>query len=198
MLPSYNHTLPGGDERGRYLSLDVGGSTLRVALVELRGQGEGVKGRESGIVCMESFPIGNAVMALEGVAFFDWMAARIVETLAKEKEGPMWEEQAILPMSLAWSFPIEYAPYHGLRDPGSDMYSRQTSLRSGRIHHMGKGFRAAQGLTSQDLGSVIKAACRRAGLAAEFLVILNDGNASHLPCLHSKVHPFRPHSRHRR
>ena len=38
MLPSYNHTLPTGLERGSYLALDVGGSTFRVALVELRGR----------------------------------------------------------------------------------------------------------------------------------------------------------------
>src|SRR5438045_6889876 len=38
MLPSFNHTLPTGNESGRYLSLDVGGSTLRVALVELFGR----------------------------------------------------------------------------------------------------------------------------------------------------------------
>src|SRR5579871_6198175 len=29
MLPSYNHTLPTGYEKGKYLALDVGGSTFR-------------------------------------------------------------------------------------------------------------------------------------------------------------------------
>src|ERR1700712_2323774 len=35
MLPSYCHALPTGKEVGTYVSLDVGGSTLRIALIEL-------------------------------------------------------------------------------------------------------------------------------------------------------------------
>ena len=38
MLPSYNDKLPTGNEKGTYLALDVGGSTFRVALVELNGK----------------------------------------------------------------------------------------------------------------------------------------------------------------
>ncbi|KAM0278973.1 hypothetical protein ACHAQH_004839 [Verticillium albo-atrum] len=161
MLPSFNHRLPTGLEKGRYLALDVGGSTLRVALVELRGHDYEVRCKESEIVSMKSFRIGKTIKDLEGVAFFDWMADRIVETLENEEEGHRGEHDAALPMALSWSFPIE-----------------QTSLRSGRIHGMGKGFRAADGLHGQDLGAVIDAACRRSGLVAELLVILNDGNAT--------------------
>ncbi|ROT36282.1 actin-like ATPase domain-containing protein [Sodiomyces alkalinus F11] len=164
MLPSYNHRLPRGHETGRYLAVDVGGSTLRVALVELRGQGEDVRGRESEIVSMKSYPIGMDVKSLRGVAFFDWMAARIVETLEKESR-PNGSVASVLPMALAWSFPIE-----------------QTSLRGGLIHDMGKGFRAADGLVGEDLGAVIEAACRRSALPAELCVILNDGNATLLSC----------------
>ncbi|CRK22042.1 hypothetical protein BN1723_007239 [Verticillium longisporum] len=161
MLPSFNHKLPTGLERGRYLALDVGGSTLRVALVELRGHDYEIKGMETEIVSMKSFRIDKTIKDLEGVAFFDWMADRIVETLENEEEGRRAEQDGALPMALSWSFPIE-----------------QTSLRSGRIHGMGKGFRAADGLQGQDLGTVIEAACRRSGLVAELLVILNDGNAT--------------------
>lgn len=108
MLPSYNHQLPSGHERGRYLALDVGGSTLRVALVELRGsRGQGTRS-ESEIVRIKSYPIGMEVKQLEGLEFFDWMAARIVETLEKEREGHRDVADGALPMSMAWSFPIEY------------------------------------------------------------------------------------------
>jgi hexokinase len=41
MLPSYNHKLPSGNEQGTYLALDVGGSTFRVAVVELNGKQPG-------------------------------------------------------------------------------------------------------------------------------------------------------------
>lgn len=101
MLPSYNHQLPGGHEVGQYLAVDVGGSTLRVALVELRGRG--ARGRESEIVRMSSFQIDAAIRNLEGMAFFGWMAERIWEMVSHDGRDPSQP----MPMALAWSFPIE-------------------------------------------------------------------------------------------
>lgn len=98
MLPSYSHQLPKGTESGEFLTLDVGGSTLRVALVEL-GVGE-----ESKIGRMQSFHIDSGIKNLEGMDFFDWMAARIADTL----EGGLKSiPDGSLPLSMAWSFPIE-------------------------------------------------------------------------------------------
>jgi hexokinase len=104
MLPSYNHQLPNGDEHGQYLALDVGGSTLRVALVELRGRE--ARGSESGIVRIDSFKISQDTKSLEGMAFFDWMAERVHETVSKAVAKENSPEKPIL-MGLAWSFPIE-------------------------------------------------------------------------------------------
>lgn len=103
MLPSYNHTLPTGCEMGNYLTLDVGGSTFRVALVSLTGKNNGSSMK---ILKMFNFRIGNKVRALEGHAFFDWMAERIAETL---EDGVVKDAQGgtTLPMGLAWSFPVE-------------------------------------------------------------------------------------------
>lgn len=105
MLPSYSHQLPTGNETGQYLALDVGGSTLRVALVHLRGrQSEGK--RQSEILESRSFKIDKPIKDLEGMAFFEWMASRINETLSGglKKE---YDPEHPLPMALAWSFPIE-------------------------------------------------------------------------------------------
>lgn len=105
MLPSYSHQLPNGTERGHYLALDVGGSTLRVALVELRGRMSKI-GEGSGIVSIRNFAITPAIKNLEGMAFFDWMAGRIKETLAEQYSHLNNSEEPLL-MSMAWSFPIE-------------------------------------------------------------------------------------------
>lgn len=105
MLPSYSHQLPRGTECGRFLALDVGGSTLRVALVELRGRTADV-GEESKIISIQNYYIGPEIKALEGMAFFDWMAERILETLSAELEEHRSPDHP-LPMSMAWSFPIE-------------------------------------------------------------------------------------------
>ena len=105
MLPSYNHRLPTGDECGTYLALDVGGSTFRVALIELAGRKN--EGKESKILKIKSFKIDSPVKQLKGELFFDWMATRIEETLSGQTEGHEMSK-APLSMGLAWSFPIEY------------------------------------------------------------------------------------------
>jgi hexokinase len=104
MLPSYNSQLPTGREAGQYLALDVGGSTLRVALVDLRGRGASES--ESSIIRMDSFRIDNDVRNLRGREFFDWMAERIHRTVAKDSVKGHRPDQPLL-MGLAWSFPIE-------------------------------------------------------------------------------------------
>jgi hexokinase len=105
MLPSFNHQLPSGDEKGTFLALDVGGSTFRVALVQLSGRGS--KGQESNILKQSTFKINSEVKELKGVLFFDWMAEKIEETLSGQTEGRDMTDTP-LPMGLAWSFPIEY------------------------------------------------------------------------------------------
>ena len=112
MLPSYNHQLPTGNECGTYLALDVGGSTFRVALIELSGKkGEA---QDTKILTSRSVKIDQTIRQLKGLAFFDWIAERIDETLSGQSEGHDLTG-APLSMGLAWSFPIEYVPPSQLR-----------------------------------------------------------------------------------
>ena len=110
MLPSYNSQLPDGAESGQYLALDVGGSTLRVALVELKGR-QAARGEGCRIVRMDSYKIDKSIRNLQGVAFFDWMAGRIHNTVATDSTQARNPDQPLL-MGLAWSFPIEYVDQH--------------------------------------------------------------------------------------
>ncbi|KAF5708615.1 hexokinase [Fusarium mundagurra] len=158
MLLSDSHQLPRRTEVGRFVALDVGGSAFRVALVELCGRMSNI-GDESRIVSMRNFHITPEIKALEGMAFFDWMAERILETLSTELEqhdrsdGP-------LPMSMAWSFPIE-----------------QTSLAGGNLQGMGKGFAACNDLLDQDLGEIVRTACLNRDHDVELRAIVNDSSA---------------------
>jgi hexokinase len=104
-LPSFNHTLPTGNERGTYLALDVGGSTFRVAVVRLNGKNSGDD--EMVIAEMRSFKIDNDVKKLKGNHFFDWMAEKI-EVVLDEQDVKDQQSDTPLSMGLAWSFPIEY------------------------------------------------------------------------------------------
>ncbi|PHH55159.1 Hexokinase-1 [Ceratocystis fimbriata CBS 114723] len=186
MLPSYSYRLPSGAEAGRYLAVDVGGSNLRIALIELLGCGcsrttpiDGVAasaaaapgGDVTRILAMKSFPVSDSVRGLVGMAFFEWMAAHIAETLRETglapestpalNNGPSaLASMTPLPLSLAWSFPID-----------------QTSLGDGRLLDMGKGLKAVNGLMGQNIGDVIKKACAAHGLSVELRTILNDSTA---------------------
>jgi hexokinase len=105
MLPSYNDKLPTGLERGTYLALDVGGSTFRVAVVELTGKQTNTKSMR--IVTMKSYKIDNSVRYLRGTAFFDWMAEKI-ETAIADPQVKKINGLKSFAMGLAWSFPVEY------------------------------------------------------------------------------------------
>lgn len=107
MLPSYNHKLPSGRERGTYLALDVGGSTFRIALVELNGTQANAKHMR--IVFMKSFKIDEKVRQRSGTDFFDWMAEKIQQAVADPELQKINNNTKSFPMGLAWSFPVEYA-----------------------------------------------------------------------------------------
>jgi hexokinase len=158
MLPSYNYTLPTGQEMGTYLAMDLGGSTFRVALVELRGRTPGQQGLR--IIRMSISPIDESVRRLEGTLLFDWMAEKIEAMLAEGPETCGYDNE-VLPVGLAWSFPIE-----------------QTSLRGGKIQGMGKGFHTSHTVIGQDLGDLIVAACRRRTLNLRVDAIVNDSSAA--------------------
>lgn len=84
MLPSFNYTLPTGQEKGIYLAVEVGGSNLRMALVELHGRSQGERCLQ--IRRTKTSYITQEVKQLQGHAFFDWMVEEIRELLVLEKE----------------------------------------------------------------------------------------------------------------
>ncbi|KAK4677052.1 N-acetylglucosamine kinase 1 [Podospora pseudoanserina] len=168
MLPSYHTELPTGDESGQYLAVDVGGSTLRVALVDLKGRGSS-GGPESVIVSIDTFNIDNDIRALKGRAFFNWMAEKIYQTVAKDSRQGHCADDPLL-LGLSWSFPIEQpAP--------------QTYL----LRPMGKSFHAADGLLNQNLSSILQTSCLHHNLHVSLSAIVNDASATLLSAAYS--HP---------
>lgn len=158
MLPSYNHALPAGTEQGCYLALDVGGSTLRVAMVQLKGRYRA--GEAMSIERMHVSTIDKAVRSLPGRLFFDWMAEK-VEAMLREAGHTTEPTQQPMPLGLTWSFPIE-----------------QTSSRSGKIQSMGKGFCGHQDTVGQDLGEVLTEACKRRKINVRVDAIINDSSGT--------------------
>ena len=159
MLPSFHHTLPTGLEIGTILALDVGGSTFRIALIELSGKEGDRHGMD--IKRLKSFTIDESVRRLHGTLFFDWMAARIEDVLVADNHESEQKTSGPLPMALAWSFPIE-----------------QTSTRTGSLLPMGKGFLATSGCEGMDIHQLVTAACKRRNLDVELQGIVNDASAT--------------------
>ncbi|KAJ6262356.1 Hexokinase-1 [Drechslerella dactyloides] len=166
MLPSHIYTLPTGTEQGKYIAADLGGSTLRVALVQLAGD----KSRSLIISDTETPPMTILEMktwggsqiehlkTLTGDDFFDWIARRIEEIVevAYKRFG-----LTDLRLGLSWSFPIE-----------------STSLDSGKVQGMGKGFVVADSLLGTDLKTHFTNAFSRLGLKISLDAIVNDSLAT--------------------
>ncbi|KAJ5247059.1 Hexokinase-1 [Penicillium chermesinum] len=149
MLPSHTHALPTGSEKGTFIALDVGGSTFRVALIELSGREQ-----EMRIVRVSSTSIDNNIKLLEGTKFFDWMAGQIDNML---------------------------------KDVGTDFGRGEvpfvdgpvvTSVSSGLVIHMGKGFHCSDGTLGQELGQLLIDSCRKRSLNVEVAAIVNDSSAA--------------------
>jgi len=158
MLPSFCHTLPTGQETGTFIALDMGGSTFRVALVELSTRAGANRGTE--IKHMTVNKVDESTRQLPAEQFFAWTAGKIQDMLQKCGEGERLQDKPIS-IGLAWSFPIE-----------------QTSHRSGTVQPMGKGFKAHEGIIGQDLGNLIELACRERGLNVRVNAIVNDSSAT--------------------
>ncbi|KAI5294121.1 hypothetical protein KEM52_004668 [Ascosphaera acerosa] len=155
MLPSFIHTLPTGSEIGTFLALDVGGSTLRVSLIELSGKEQGMHA-----ILSRSVLISEEVKKLKGKRFFAWMAEQIDETLSSDGHQYGYGDTPLL-TGLSWSFPIE-----------------QTSVGGGRILPMGKGFLCSDDTIGMDLGDLITEACAERDLKIKVAALVNDSSAT--------------------
>ena len=108
-LPSYTHTLPDGSENGTVVALDLGGSTLRVAVIRLNAREKDGKAQESledvvTVLRRQSWSVEDDVKKLPAATFFDWIAKRIGDVLQAAGEG---KGRPGLKIGVTWSFPVE-------------------------------------------------------------------------------------------
>ncbi|ETI23978.1 hypothetical protein G647_05785 [Cladophialophora carrionii CBS 160.54] len=172
MLPSFIHGLPTGQETGRAIAIDIGGSTMRFALVELYGQREEASPSSStpgaspddkqyhlppsqrlGIITQRRWEITQRVKELDGELFFDWITLNVKEAML---EAGLDCQQGFR-VGLGWSFPLE-----------------QTSLNDGRLREMGKGFKIGVQLKGRRLKECLDSAFARRHLSLELDAIIND------------------------
>ena len=108
--------LPTGDERGEFLAIDLGGSNLRVAFVNLLGL-RPASGRRQSLDAYDeriekyherSWPIGDHLKVEKAEDLFAWIGdclAEVIRERMKDGEEGLPDE---IPLGIAFSFPMMY------------------------------------------------------------------------------------------
>ncbi|XP_055838673.1 hexokinase type 2-like [Episyrphus balteatus] len=157
-FPTYVQDLPTGEEVGKYLALDLGGTNFRVLLVTLKAHHE---------VDMESkiFAIPKEIMTGPGVQLFDHIAECLYTFM---KEQNLVDEH--LHLGFTFSFPCQ-----------------QLGLTKGILVRWTKGFNCA-GVENEDVVLLLKDALKRRQVDISVVAILNDTTGTLMSCAHRNKH----------
>ena len=135
MIPTFVDR-PTGDEIGKFIALDLGGTNFRILELELKGVGRIAR------PVSKKFVIDKKHLAGKGEALFDFIAG-CVKLFMKEKKMSAAGE---FDLGFTFSFPIE-----------------QTGVASGTLLHWTKGF-SAKGVIGQDVVKLLNEALARNGV----------------------------------
>ncbi|KAH8385918.1 hypothetical protein KR200_006318 [Drosophila serrata] len=142
---TYVQDLPTGKERGKFLALDLGGSSFRVVLVTLHSE-------SSFDIESKSFVFPSLLMSGTGIELFDYMAeclAQFCQQFGLEHEG--------LPLGFTFSFPC-----------------RQQGLSKGVLVAWTKGFHV-EGVVGHNVVEMLQdAILRRGDLNVNVVALIND------------------------
>jgi len=132
MIPSFVDR-PKGNEKGKFIALDLGGTNFRVLAVELDGKGN------SEILAVSKFAINKKDMQGTGVQLFDFVATCIEEFLVENKI----DTDKKYDLAFTFSFPVE-----------------QTNIAAGKLIVWTKGF-TAKGVEGEDVIVLLNEALKR-------------------------------------
>ncbi|VDD95471.1 unnamed protein product [Enterobius vermicularis] len=145
MLPSFVPEMPTGEEEGTFLAMDLGGTNLRVMLMEI-SPGQEMKSTQFNTRIPDFAMHGNAEQ------LFDYIAKCLIDFLVENHL-----ENENLPLGFTFSYPC-----------------KQTSLRSARLLRWTKGFETA-GVVNEDVVQLLEEAIRRDGRAkVDVVALIND------------------------
>ena len=141
----------------------MGGSTLRIALVQLYGRSSGIN---PCALAAETHPINEAIKSLDGAQFFQWIGCHIKSLL--DIHG---YSSSTMAMGLSWSFP----------------FAQLESVSRGTILTMGKGYHVADEIAGWDLKDAFEECFQGLGLDITLTAIVNDTVAALLS--HAYMNP---------
>ncbi|XP_046801811.1 hexokinase type 2 [Lucilia cuprina] len=150
---TYVQDLPNGNERGKFLALDLGGTNFRVLLIHLKEEHD---------FQMESriYAIPQHIMLGSGTQLFDHIAECLANFM---NEHDVYKER--LPLGFTFSFPLT-----------------QLGLTKGLLVTWTKGFNCA-GVVNEDVVQLLKdAIARRGDVQIDVCAILNDTTGTLMSC----------------
>jgi len=152
-FPTFVRELPNGQEKGKFLSLDLGGTNFRVIFMELTDEKE---------FLMDSkiYAIPQSIMLGPGVQLFDHIAECLANFCADRQI-----QDEILPLGFTFSFPLN-----------------QEGLAKGFLVKWTKGFNC-EGVEGEDVVVLLQQAIERRGdVKIEVCAILNDTTGCLMSC----------------
>ncbi|KIH91081.1 hexokinase [Sporothrix brasiliensis 5110] len=153
--PSFVTAIPDGSEKGRFLSVDLGGTNCRISLVDLHGDGTFSVEQQKHTV-----PHHVRVNARHE-PLFDWVATQIGEFLrARQALGPDATQKEALSLGFTFSFTCT-----------------QTSLAAGTLLHWDKGWDIPSAL-GRDPCAMLQAATDAQRLPVRVAALANDSVGS--------------------
>lgn len=129
-------TIPTGNEKGKFIALDLGGTNFRVLEVELMGNGR------ISVNKAQKFILNKKYIAGRGEDLFDFVARCIKVFMKKEKISSDSE----IRLGFTFSFPVE-----------------QRGIASGRLLRWTKGFNVT-GVIDKDVVKLLEEAIAREGI----------------------------------
>ncbi|QPG74646.1 hypothetical protein FOA43_001978 [Brettanomyces nanus] len=155
---------PSGLERGTFLAIDLGGSTLKVCVISLLGESK------YRILARKTWEISNDRKVIN-LDFFRMMCDCVEEVL---KMGRFFDDQEIISTGISWSFPFT-----------------QTSPNNGYIYVVSKGYSLDSDTKGKNLADLFSnAMLQEKGITVRVHAVVNDavsvylsGSYAHSCCL---------------
>ncbi|KAI9313434.1 hexokinase-domain-containing protein [Dichotomocladium elegans] len=144
MIPSYVTGRPTGKETGKYLALDLGGTNLRVCLVELLGNGEYT-------IEQEKFKVQDQYKTGEMSELCDFIAECVESFVDHHAQG-----ETDLQLGFTFSFPV-----------------LQTAINRGTLTQWTKGFSCTNAV-NEDVTILLQEAFDRRGVSVNIAALVND------------------------
>ncbi|KAL1452590.1 hypothetical protein WDU94_006808 [Cyamophila willieti] len=153
--PTHVQDLPEGDETGKYLGVDFGGSKFRVLMINCT--------KEECQTLSEIYPIAQSLLNGPGVEMFDYVAQCLADFVKKQHIT----EEETLELGLTFGFSVN-----------------QTGLAEGVLEKWSKGFNCG-GVVGRDVVTMLREAMDRQEIKnIKIVALLNDSTGCLVSCSH--------------